>query len=851
MRMNGVQKSVKRGMALFLAVVMMLTSVNVLGIRVKAAEDPSAKIKPEVVTNPTLTGVYGDTPQTLQVTGGEVTYDGKTVTGTWKVTDTDNTVLEVGTQKECEVTFTPGEEDIYEDVVVYVVPTINKAKGEIIKGKDFSEYRQPYYGDTPFSLFVTGNHSESKLIYTVSNSKKLDHSVVENDQIILVDSEGNVTIKNPGFASITVSMPESKNYTEAEPVTVFVSIAKGNLPLSNIVKEYPYTKERSDTIDIASMLPKDCKEVTMKILQVATLDGKYFLREAPVLGAGKLSYTTNKGEVGSIIQINVRIEADRYDGNLLIDLRLVEPEGVNLIGDVTLASNVLTYGESLSELNFNNVVFVGEKSGEIVSGTMTWKEPDYKPPVGEHYVEWKFTPNDEGYASVENRISIFVQKAVPKVTTLPTVTDRVYDPSKALLDSELTGGTILDVDGKTLAGTWNWQDAGVIPSVDNTGYTAVFTPDDTDNYEKITKSIAVKVTKATPVIKEKPSAAEITYGDNLGKSTLTGGTVTYSDSDAREVAGTFTWKDSSVKPVVADSDNKEFAVVFTPTDTINYEAVETQITVNVKKAPVAPNIPGSTLGVANSVEKVKDVTLPTGWKWQEEDLDKELTVGVPVSATAEYSSADKENYEKTSVEISITRAASGGGSSAGGGASSGTTDPKQDEEKPTDDNKPSDDNNKPSESKPEAVGTKLTKSGITYKVTSVKGKTPTVTYMKVSKKAKGTVTIPKTVTIDGVKYQVTAIADKAFAGNKNVTKIVIPDTIKTIGKKAFSDCSNLKVIVIKSTKLTSKNIDAKAFAGIAKDVVIQVPEKKLEAYKKLFVKKKLNKKVKLKAIKSK
>ena len=100
-----------------------------------------------------------------------------------------------------------------------------------------------------------------------------------------------------------------------------------------------------------------------------------------------------------------------------------------------------------------------------------------------------------------------------------------------------------------------------------------------------------------------------------------------------------------------------------------------------------------------------------------------------------------------------------------------------------------------------------------------------------------------------MKYRVTAIADKAFAGNKKVTKIVIPDTIKKIGKKAFSDCKNLKVIVIKSTKLTSKNTDAKAFAGIKKDVVIQVPKKKLAAYRKLFAKKGLHKKVKVIKIK--
>lgn len=543
---------------------------------------------------------------------------------------------------------------------------------------------------------------------------------------------------------------------------------------------------------------------------------------------------------------------------------------------------------------------------------------------------------------VRKEVSVTVQKAVPQVSKLPVVADRIYNPSKVLSDSDLTGGTVTNANGASLTGLWNWQDTGVIPAINNTGYTAVFTPDDRTNYEQITRTITVKVKKAIPVIAVDPKA-EITYGESLDSAVLSGGKVTHNEAADIVVEGTFTWKDSSIKPVVADSNNKKFVVIFTPTDTVNYEVVEKKITINVRKASYTPNMPGDTISVSQSKERVGDVVLPSGWKWNDADLDIALEVGTTVTATAIYDGADKGNYETESIDIVITRStcehkageilytgegekepsctedglghrecticheviesgikvaaahsyssewtidkpatiteegiksrhctkcdartdiiaipklssggsSSGGGSSAGGGASSGTTDPKQDEEKPTDDNKPSDDNNKPSESKPEAVGTKLTKSGVTYKVTSVKGKTPTVTYVKASKNAKGTVTIPKTVTIDGVKYRVTAIADKAFAGNKNVTKIVIPDTIKTIGKKAFSDCSNLKVIVIKSTKLTSKNIDAKAFAGIAKDVVIQVPEKKLEAYKKLFVKKKLNKKVKLKAIKSK
>ena len=358
------------------------------------------------------------------------------------------------------------------------------------------------------------------------------------------------------------------------------------------------------------------------------------------------------------------------------------------------------------------------------------------------------------------------------------------------------------------------------------------------------------ITSAVPTID-----GTVTYSN---APVVTNGVLSYKISQSEEaVNGTIT--------VTVSTNNYEDITIQIPVETIDVHDVKLRdgSSVTLQNATLTEGEKLSTLKFNDAVfidEEGNEVSGTLMWRTP----DATYSVGT-MEAEWVFRPTDAEHYIELCGVVTITvkakpasgggsssgGASSGGGSSAGGGASSGMTDPKQDEEKPTDDNKPSDDNKKPSESKPEAVGTKLTKSGITYKVTSVKGKTPTVTYVKASKKAKGTVTIPKTVTIDGVKYRVTAIADKAFSGNKNATRIVIPDTIKTIGKKAFVDCSNLKVIVIKSTKLTSKNIDAKAFAGIAKDVVIQVPEKKLEAYKKLFVKKKLNKKVKLKAIKSK
>ena len=146
-------------------------------------------------------------------------------------------------------------------------------------------------------------------------------------------------------------------------------------------------------------------------------------------------------------------------------------------------------------------------------------------------------------------------------------------------------------------------------------------------------------------------------------------------------------------------------------------------------------------------------------------------------------------------------------------------------------------------------GTRLqdAKTGVSYVVTSKDGKNPTVTYSGNQDKKAKTITVPSTVTIDGVTYKVTAIADNAFKNNKKVTKVVIPSNIITIGKNAFNGCSKLKTIQIKSTKLTSKSISKNAFKGISKKVTIKVPKKKLKAYKKLFRKKGLSKKVKMKS----
>lgn len=59
-----------------------------------------------------------------------------------------------------------------------------------------------------------------------------------------------------------------------------------------------------------------------------------------------------------------------------------------------------------------------------------------------------------------------------------------------------------------------------------------------------------------------------------------------------------------------------------------------------------------------------------------------------------------------------------------------------------------------------------------------------------------TLTIPATVTSEGIVYTVTSIADNAFTGSTAIKTVNLPNTITAIGDRAFSGCTGLTTITI-------------------------------------------------------
>ena len=556
----------------------------------------------------------------------------------------------------------------------------DKAQGKFVKLAGYQDNWSVSYGDAPFSLAVKTNNIHDNLPeYTVTDAKDANGNDIDEADIatrlLSVSREGEVTIKGVGSATIKLLYPTAINYTEAEPLTVEVNIARAYWNPPNIYRDFLFLRGGSDSIDLAALLPKDCGGVTYGA--VKTSDSKTILEGVSVSQDGKLSYTVKAGgTVGNEATITVPVSTENYNINtnqgILVVIRLIDQLPVQLKGGISLKTDTLTYGEALSSLQFNSATFVDTASGKTVPGKLSFDEPDKKPEAGYYNAAWTFTPTDDAYAKCKGMITVSVKKAVPKVVSVPIPEAYYYSPTGIMADwcqsHAQKPGEVRGADGAMLDGIWRFKEASLVPKPGTSAYPVIFTPTDTKNYETIEKTVTLTVKKAMPYISTQPATANAyTHGDYLYNQTLTGaaaygngmGSAGTGTGAAASVVGTFKWKAPSTKLTYLG--NKIFEYLFTPEDTASYEAVTGSVTVTVNQAKAAPFMPGSKMNVAKFCETVGSVKLPQGWKWDDADAAKVLveddgTGGNVTSATAVYDGADKGSYKEETVTIQITRA---------------------------------------------------------------------------------------------------------------------------------------------------------------------------------------------------
>ena len=128
------------------------------------------------------------------------------------------------------------------------------------------------------------------------------------------------------------------------------------------------------------------------------------------------------------------------------------------------------------------------------------------------------------------------------------------------------------------------------------------------------------------------------------------------------------------------------------------------------------------------------------------------------------------------------------------------------------------------------AGTKYTVGGNQYTVLKAG---LSVRFSKANPKAK-TVTIPNTITVNGISYKVAEVGANAFKNNKKVKKVTIGANVVKIANKAFNKCPSLRNVIIKTTLLTKKTASKKCFSKVSKKMVIKVPKKVKKSYAKIF-----------------
>ena len=319
------------------------------------------------------------------------------------------------------------------------------------------------------------------------------------------------------------------------------------------------------------------------------------------------------------------------------------------------------YGTHVEDMTVTGGEVRTEQGGEVLAGT--WEVMDENgsdiPAVGGSTAyAVRFTPENDAYGQVFVRVVPRVSKKA--VTVVIMDWNRPYGQENPAFTYMLKDGmSLAEGDDDKALGITLSTTAGSTSGVREGGYPITGTSDSA-NYQVTFEGLSAEghgiltITQAQNSFTEPLTCEDYTYT----------GTKTPSPSAAAEfgaVTYRYAEKTGEGEPgeddytAKAPTDAGTYLVKAYVEETINYTGlVSVAVEFTIHKAERVPNTPSGELRAESRYGKIGNVPLPAGWSWQEEDADTELVVGETVSATAVYLGADKDNYEQTSIEISVT-----------------------------------------------------------------------------------------------------------------------------------------------------------------------------------------------------
>lgn len=190
--------------------------------------------------------------------------------------------------------------------------------------------------------------------------------------------------------------------------------------------------------------------------------------------------------------------------------------------------------------------------------------------------------NETWAAATNVAKTLTIHRFTPTIVEVPVAGSMLIGQ---LLSNAVLDGGRAELNDVYVAGTYAWEN-GNTTTIDVAGKatrTVIFSPQNSNYYNSTTCEVEVEVKKYAPTMTNNLHASTITYGQALSASSFSGTLVAMDNVKypAVEVAGTYAWKEQSLK---LNAGNRKALVTFTPENTDWYEAVDVEVPIIVNKA---------------------------------------------------------------------------------------------------------------------------------------------------------------------------------------------------------------------------------------------------------------------------
>ena len=319
-----------------------------------------------------------------------------------------------------------------------------------------------------------------------------------------------------GKRTLYVEVKDAEKNVEQKTIENVTVIKKRAPKINDLEKSYCYTiGADNQKIDLNDYLPEDIKNSTYeakimnpsrKIITEANKENKTY------------SYNVSKdGQVGDQAKIQFTVRSDNYEDitfnvNIALSDKLtITPKTGN--EPAIEGSNELIYGQKIStlKLNTSEAKFIAE-DGTEVTGTLKFSGLDKIPDAGTKTAQYTFTPDKAQYKTYTGTVAISVQKATPKLSEV-TVDDTLFASGKCFKDLTIHPGkatVTYDGEEKEIRGSWTFENPEKKLDLGTNQVIVVFIPEDTNNYEKVQKTINIVAN-----IKFQVSKTEAVCGDTI------------------------------------------------------------------------------------------------------------------------------------------------------------------------------------------------------------------------------------------------------------------------------------------------------------------------------------------------